>query len=358
MTDIVITPMVIPTSVDAGDATEFRAMVDIGNRMARSDGGIDDLDDTAEQLLPSWLDQTDRLRRGFIARSDSEILGAASLTTAVAEGTTSAELELMVIPPHMASGAGRHLLGRLEQEAREVGRSALQCWTLHPAAPGERMLVPLTGWGTAAATPLSDLLQESGYVLEQIERNSVLSLGRPLGLATQRLAEAMAFAGDDYRVVTWSLPAPPALRDGYARMIARMSTDVPSGDLEVEAEVWDDARVVRRDAQFLAGGQRMSVAAVIHEPTGEMVAFNELVIGSDPTGVTHQWGTLVVKEHRGRRLGTIVKCANLIRWREIAPDSPKVSTFNAEENRPMLDINEAIGFVPASYAGGWQKKLV
>ncbi|WP_175986484.1 GNAT family N-acetyltransferase [Microbacterium tenebrionis] len=358
MSDATITDLVIPSRADAEDGADFRAMVELSNRAAEIDAGIDDLSDTAEQVLPNWLDQTDRLRRGFVARKDGEVLGVAMITTATAEGTSSAELEFMMLPPQAQSGVGQALLERLEQAAREIGRTALMTWTLHPATPaGERALTPATGWGDVSPTALSDLLAANGYLLEQVERNSILPLETPLDAVEVRLAEATAFAGPDYRVVTWTLPTPAHLRAGYGSVIARMATDVPSGDLQIDEEIWDEGRVARRDAKFLAGGHTVSVAAVIHEPSGDMVAFNELVIGADPAGVTHQGGTLVTKEHRGRRLGTIVKCANLLRWQDVAPDSPKISTFNAEENRPMLDINEAIGFVPASYAGAWQKRL-
>lgn len=357
MTGIVITEMVVPPAADAPDAGEFRAMVDISNRVAEADTGIDDLNDTPEQLLPSWQEQTDRIRRGFIARFDGEIVGAGSITTERAQDDAPAEIEIAVLPAQWPSGAAQALLERLEDEVRLLGRKVVQAWTLHPAARSERMLTPATGFGAVSATRLSDLLTTNGYGFEQVERNSVLPLDAPTTTAEQHLREATAFAGPDYRVITWTLPTPSALRAGYGSLIARMATDVPSGELEMPAEVWDDERVARREAQFSAGRQTMSVAAVMHEPSGELVAFNELVIGADRTGVTHQWGTLVVSEHRGRRLGTIVKCANLIRWRDLAPDSVKISTFNAEENRPMLDINEAIGFVPASFAGAWQKRL-
>ena len=355
--EITVTDLVVPASVDAPDAAEFRAMVELGNRQCVLDAGIDDLYESPEETLPRWLDSTDRTYRGFVARRGAEIVGFAFFVVANESGAKSVEVELLVIPPHWGTGVEQMLLTRIEQEARVLGRELLQAWTLHSVERTERMLVPATGWGTVPSTPLSELLAVNGFTMEQVERNSILPLNTPMEHVERMLADAVAFAGDDYRVVSWTLPTPQDLRDGYADVMSRMATDVPSGQLEFDHETWDADRVVRHDKALTDGGQLMSVAAVEHVSSGRIVAFNELVIGADRAGVTHQYGTLVVKEHRGRRLGTIVKCVNLLRWRDVAPYSPKISTFNAEENRPMLDINEAMGFVPASYAAGWQKKL-
>jgi hypothetical protein len=65
----------------------------------------------------------------------------------------------------------------------------------------------------------------------------------------------------------------------------------------------------------------------------------------------------VMREHRGHRLGMVLKLANIAYLDETFPGHPAITTFNAEENRPMLDVNEAVGFVPFTYEGAWQKKL-
>ncbi|MFD5214710.1 GNAT family N-acetyltransferase [Microbacterium sp. NPDC058345] len=356
LTALTIVEMTVPGRLDDVDAADFHASVALNNAVCLNDTGLLDLQSTAEELLPHWQDRTDTVRRTLLAREGGVLVGAITLYYAVAE-PTSAEIDLMVLPENWGRGIEQALLARAEDEVRQLGRSVIQSWTLHRADRTGAMLTPATGWGEIPRSPLAALLLDSGYALEQVERTSAFDLQGDLTPIQSALDAALAVAGEEYRVVEWTLPTPPERRDGYAWALSRMSTDAPSGGLEVDEETWDAERIARRDARFLDGGQTVSVAAVEHVPTGTLAAFNELAIGADPEGVTHQYCTLVLKEHRGHRLGIVVKCANILRWRRIAPLSPRISTFNAEENRPMLDINEALGFAPVSYAGAWQKRL-
>lgn len=355
---LTIAPVPVPKSLDAPDAGPFLDMVRLANESCLAEVGHDDLREEPEEVLGFWHDQADWISFGYTARRDGAVVGAVKAHCSAEEGKTTLEFDLLIHPDHWADDVAAALLTTIEREARERSRTTVQTWTVHrPDAPGPRV-APSTGWGSIPALPPTvQFLQRNGFSLEQVERNSAFDLSGDGALVERMLAEAIEKAGPEYRVVHWVAPTPVEHRDGFARIISRMSTDAPQGGLVIEEEHWDAERVVRRDARMRASGLTVSVVAVEHIPTGVLAAYNELTIGESPTAVTAQYGTLVLKEHRGRRLGTIVKCANLLEWPKIAPASPRVSTFNAEENRHMLDINEAIGFVPISYAGAWKKTL-
>ena len=355
---VTVQPIPVPERSDAPEGRLFLEMVRIANAVCLEDAGHDDLREEPDEMLGSWQDQTDWTQLGFAALHEDKVRGAVTLMISNEPGASTVEFDLMVDPPFRGRGVEELLLAEVEREARERGIATIQTWTLHRPDIVGRRLEPSTGWGAVPADdPQVRFHLANGFSLEQVERNSVFDLTGDPAPVERMLADALSVAGEDYRQIAWTSPTPAEHVDAFAHVLSRMSTDTPQGGLVVDEQHWDAARVQRRDARLKAQGLTVSVAAVLHVPTGKVVAYNELTIAHDHDRATQQFGTLVVKEHRGHRLGTIVKCANILRWRELVPESPRVSTFNAEENRPMLDINEAIGFVPASYAGAWKKVL-
>ena len=353
-----ITRIIVPESLDGPAGARFADLVRLGNDVARHDTGHDYLHQEPAEALGFWQDQTDRTSTGFRAERDGRLVGAITMVLSNEEDAATAEFDLMVEPDRWGEGIEEALVAEAEREARARRRLVLQAWTLHRPDPGGERLHPSTKWGSIpAGDRQTAVLLGAGFTLEQVERNSAFELQGPFDHVQAMLEEAVAVAGDEYRAVTWTSPTPERYLDSFAEVLARMSTDAPQGGMEVDEERWDPARVTRRDARLAAQHLLVSVAAVVHRPTGTLVAYNELVIGDARSAATQQYGTLVLTEHRGHRLGTIVKCANRLRWRDLVPESPRVSTFNAEENRPMLDVNEAIGFAPVSYAGAWRKNL-
>ncbi|WP_295780813.1 GNAT family N-acetyltransferase, partial [uncultured Microbacterium sp.] len=340
---------------DDPDAADFREMVRVRNLVYAEISGHEDSSMPADELLPLYQPKPEMKRFSWIVVFHGDVVGRVGLDLPQEDGARTGFWLIELRRSAWGHGIGRAAFAEIERIARAEGRTVLQAWAEHPAADGPRLAAP-TGFGSIPEDHAARFLTASGCTLEQIVRVSRLELDGSRPHLEALLAEAETAAAG-YRVVQWTLPTPDEFVESFAWMKSRMVTDAPSADLEFDEEVWDAARVRRYEAGYTDAGRHMLVTAAQHVDSGELAAFNELVIGKDRTAATSQEDTLVVAAHRGHRLGMLVKCAGLLAWHDVAPESPRVMTYNAEENRPMLSINERIGFAPISYEGVWKKVL-
>ena len=106
-----------------------------------------------------------------------------------------------------------------------------------------------------------------------------------------------------------------------------------------------------------AGGRVNITSAALHVPSQRLVGYTDVASPETNGKPATQEDTLVLKEHRGHRLGMLLKIANLEQLTRVSPSTPRITTFNAEENRPMLSVNEAVGFVATGYEAAWKKTV-
>ena len=351
-------PLELPARADAGPTPEIREYAEVRNRsILETSGRTDDLL-SAEELLATLPSNSTASRRQWAVVRDGRIIGCVARVIPRDDGGKTAFTVVALLREAWGAGIGSAALEHLEAELRSVGVRTSLHWAEHheDGVHGETIPSPM-GVGSIPADRTARFLLRHGYRVEQVDRGSEF-LMTPERL--HHLEALRARAGEHavgYRLLQWMLPTPPERVDGYAWMKSRMSTDVPEGDLGMPEEAWDAARVAEQDARYLKRGWSVLVTAAEHVDTGELCAFNELAIGPDATGTGHQHDTLVLAEHRGHRLGTLVKAAGLLSWHERYPACPKIITYNAEQNRPMLAINEALGFTPFAYEGAWRKDL-
>ncbi|RBY88845.1 GNAT family N-acetyltransferase [Blastococcus sp. TBT05-19] len=267
-----------------------------------------------------------------------DVVGALRLILPVKDNPTVAVVDLAVHPAHRRRGLGRVLHAEALRLAAAHGRTTLITEVDEPRAdvPGRRF-AELLGWTRD---------------LEETRRDLVLPVDEARLAALE--ADARAHSAG-YEVVTWRDRTPEEFLDDRALLEQRMSTDAPHGDLPVEEERWDGARIREYEAAHVARGRTVLSAGAVRD--GRMVAFTDLQVPLARPQRADQGGTLVLREHRGHRLGALVKAAVLRELAGAFPEVRRISTYNAESNTPMVAVNEALGFVPAGRLSSWSLRL-
>ncbi len=160
-----------------------------------------------------------------------------------------------------------------------------------------------------------------------------------------------------YSVVDWIGATPDELLEDVAALESRIISDAPAGDLEIEPEAVDAARMRANDETMHQRGRRLFHAGARDDASGRLVAWTVLTFDADTPSHAWQLTTIVDPGHRGHRLGLLVKIANLNQTRSHEPAFRTVDTWNAAENAHMISINEALGFRPLDGWIDWQQDV-
>ncbi|NAZ78296.1 GNAT family N-acetyltransferase, partial [Kineococcus sp. T13] len=266
----------------------------------------------------------------LLAREGGRAVGAAEVRLTLLDNPHVAALELAVGPAHRRRGVGTRLLAAALDVAAAAGRTSVRTAVERPVQAD-----PAHWPGLLAA-------RRWGFERGRSEARRQLPLPVPAGRLAALEAAALPHARG-YRLRASAGPVPEQDLDAVAALVARMSTDAPAGDLLVEPEAWDAARVREGEAARAAQGRRQWLALAA-APSGELVGYTMLVQSAHEPERLLQWDTLVVREHRGHRLGTLLKLACLRAAVADAPRARRVTTWNAVSNTPMIAVNEALGF--------------
>jgi GNAT superfamily N-acetyltransferase len=248
---------------------------------------------------------------------------------------------------------------RLEQFDRENRDRAVLLVVVHPAARGHglgRLLLRHAARQAAAAgrTVLDGEVRDGSagdaFAVATAAKPGIAATLRRLDLRAApaghfaRLQAAAAAAAAGYSLVRWTGPTPPQYQDSLARVLNAYA-DAPR-DAGVETEDWDAARVREgADAPTAFLGLRRYVLAAVHDASGELAAMTALAVEPQDPAWGHQELTAVTREHRGHRLGLLLKTAMIDWLAQAEPQLSRIETGNAAASEHMIGVNDALGFV-------------
>jgi GNAT superfamily N-acetyltransferase len=270
----------------------------------------------------------------YLGCLDDVPVGYLSLGLPQHDNQATVNVELCVRPEHRRHGVGRALFQVAVDRAGALGRR-------HLIGPS----VQTHPDGAAFATAMG-----ARRGLEEVRSRLDLRTADQARFDAL-LAEAWTHAGG-YSLIQWIGVPPDEVIDDAAYLDSRLIGDAPVGDLAWEPEQVDADQVRRTELNRIERGRAAYHSGVL--AGSRMIAWTTIAGQVARPEQAWQLITLVDPEHRGHRLGLVVKLENLRHARANRPGLEVIDTFNAATNEHMLAINRRMGFRAMESLVQWQ----
>jgi GNAT superfamily N-acetyltransferase len=173
-------------------------------------------------------------------------------------------------------------------------------------------------------------------------------------LAGIRAGAAEAAAG--YELLRLAGPVPADLLPEIVTLTA-MINDAPVDALQVDDEVFSCERIRAFEAAQQHHGRPMYRLVARSRSTGALAGHTVVAVEREHPGHAWQYDTSVARDHRGHRLGLLLK-TSMIDWLDtVEPQLRQIDTWNATSNVHMVAVNDVLGCRVLSHASGWQAPL-
>jgi GNAT superfamily N-acetyltransferase len=276
--------------------------------------------------------------RFFVAReSGGRMVGSLEYWASDWDNTDLAWLWLGVHPDARRRGVGSDLVRHAVDRARADGRHKLgvEGWE------SERTAAFARAHGFAWASQAINRRQLlADVVLEDV----------------QRLHDEASAHAVDYELLRVEGRTPDELMDQVAVMTAAIN-DAPLDDLDIEDEVFPPERIRAYEDAQVANGHRLYRLVARHRVTGELAGHTVVAVEVERPALGHQHDTSVLQQHRGHRLGLLLKTGMLLWLAEAEPQLESVDTWNTETNDFMIRVNEQLGYRVMGRGVQYQRRL-
>lgn len=374
---VVIQQVRIPDTFDDDAAQVLGEIAELVRRSRESVWGTGDLVNDAEDLFRDLHDPWERVVL-LTARTDGQLAGRAEVRLPLIVETRSAQIFLAVDPDHETGGVGSELLAAAESVAQSEARRVMVIHSEHPgpqdiqgdgrigSATGALPIIDPDAWISAAdgsgrlpvANRQTRFAVRFGYELQTVSDVSRIRVPLDPHEHERLSSEVESHLGaEDYRIHTWMGAAPQNWLDSLAKLHERIPSDSFVPPRLWAEEPWDADRVRRTEALREENGDISLMSVVEHVPSRELVGMTEVVLPGPDASICFQDETVVLRDHRGRRLGLRLKLANLAALERQTPNVHSIYVWTHSGNIRMNWVNRRLGAQTLGRSAVWSRRV-